>query len=312
MKNDRTNIKNIFIGILIILVCLIIFRMIASIIRNSKKPIALIYNVGSVKAELKKVPHNISVQSIVEGDPEVKVYPQVSGIFSRNAVSEGDIVKKDQDLVFIDRNIIGYKYALAPVKAPIAGEVTKLYYTDKGDAVNPNNAVAQVADDENIKVVFNVNQDNLLLLKKGQKARISFIDDDSIFVDGEVYSAPPFISSDTMSGTIVVKAPNKDKKMEIGMSVNVDVLIGEEDSILVPEQAVLLNESGAYVYLDVSGKAKAINVTMGYKQGEEIEISSPDLKPGDEIITDGSFKLSDGLSVDSNTSITATAATGKK
>jgi len=307
MKNDRAKVKNIFTVILIAIICLIVFRMIGSIIRNSKKPIALIYNVGSVRAELQKVPHYISVQSIVEGDPEVKVYPQVSGIFAKNAVAEGDIVKKDQDLVYIDRNIIGYKYALAPVKAPIEGRVIKLYYTDKGDAVNPNNAVADVADDENIKVVFSVNQDDLLMIKKGQKARISFIDDASIFAEGEVYSAPPFISSDTMSGTIVVKAPNKDKKMEIGMSVNVDVLVGDKDSILVPEQAVLLNDKGAYVYIDVSGKAKSVDVKMGYKQGEDVEISGSDLKPGDEIITDGSFKLADGLSVDSNTSVTATA-----
>jgi len=297
MNSTRTTIKNTVIIILIILACIMVLRIIASITRNSKKSVELINNAGSVKAVFSKVPHYISVQSVVEGDPQVKVYPQVEGKFVRNAVVEGTTVKKDQPLVYIDRDQVGENFEYAVVYAPAAGLVTKFYYTDRGAMINPENAVAEVADGENIKTVFSVNQEDLMLLKKGQKARISFIGDDSISVEGVVELAPPVINEDTMAGSIVVKAPNTGGKMKIGMSVNVDVLTGETESILVPEQAVLLGDNGAYVYINDNGKAKTVNVVMGYKQNNDVEISGPGLKAGDEIITDGSFKLSDGVKV---------------
>lgn len=297
MNKTRELIKNIAVILLIIILCIMVFRIIASIVKNSKKSVELIYNTGSIKAELQKVPHYISVQSVVEGDPQVKVYPQVSGKFVRNAVTEGMEVKKDQPLVYIDRDQVGYQYEYAVVYAPVAGMVTKLYYIDKGAAVSPEDAVAEVADVNDIKAVFNVDQDDLLKLKKGQKARISYTGDNSIFVDGEVSFAPPVISSDTMAGTVVVKAPNKGGKMMIGMSVDVDIITDEKDSILVPEQAVLLGDEGPYLFINENGEAKQVYVSMGYKQNNDVEVAGPGLVAGTEIITDGSFKLSDGVKI---------------
>jgi multidrug efflux pump subunit AcrA (membrane-fusion protein) len=290
---NRVLIKRIGITILVIILALIIFMVAKSIIQGSKKSEEAIFNVDSYKLEKAIVPHYLSVQAVVEGDPQVKAYPQVSGKFSSNAVMEGTRVNKDDIIVYIDRDMVGYQYELAPVKAPISGIVTKLYNIDKGDSVNPQMPVAEVANEDAIKVVFNLGQDDLLKVKKGQAVKIIYINDPSLAVNGTVYSVPPVIDSDIMAGTVIVKAQNPGRRMKIGMSVNIEVLTMEKPSLMVPEKAILLGEEGAYVYINRGGKAAKAKVISGYRQNDLIEIEG-DVNAGDEIITDGNFKLFDG------------------
>ena len=113
-------------------------------------------------------------------------------------------------------------------------------------------------------------------------------------------SVQPVVDKDIMAGTVVVKAANKGKPLKIGMSVNVDVLTEEKESYLVPERAVLLGESGAYVYVNKDGKALQVKVNTGYRLGDKIEIEGP-LADGDSVVVDGNFRLSDGVTVDNGT-----------
>lgn len=300
MKNNNERIKKIVVWILIGLAAIAFIRIVIFVAKSVKKPATLIYNVSAVKLARQQVPHYLAMQGVVEGDPQVKAFPQVPGKFYRNAVAEGTMVAKGQDIVMIDRDMVGYQYQLAPVKAPVAGIVTRLYYIDRGDSVSPAMPVAEVANEEAIKVVFNVGQEELVQIAKGQKAKISFIEDPSLFVDGEVFSVPPVINSEIMAGTVVVKADNKDKKLKLGMSVNVDILAGSAENFLVPERAVLMGDDKSYVYINVSNTAKQVNVTTGYRVADSVEIVSADLKEGDEVLIDGAFKLAEGAKVDTS------------
>lgn len=290
---QRKQMKQIGIWILIVILAIILIQVVISIAKSIKKPEELVFNVNTVKLQKQKLQHILTVQGILEGDPQVKVYPQVPGKFAKNVVAEGDSVKKEDVLAYLDRDMVGYKYELAPVKSPASGIVTKLYYTDKGDAVSPEMPVAEIGNEDNVKVVFNLGQDDLLKVHKGQPVQIFFVDDPAISIDGEVFSVPPVVDTDIMAGTVVVKAPNKAKTMKIGMSVNVEILTGETDSYMIPERAVLLGEDFSYVYIDKSGKATQAKVTTGMRQNDLIEIAGP-LADGDEVVTDGNFKLFEG------------------
>lgn len=298
MKQNQ--MKQIGMWILIVIGTLIVISIAMAIANGLKKPQELVYNVSTIKLAKQKVPHILTVQGILEGDPQVKAYPQVSGKFARNAVAEGTSVNKEDVIVYIDRDMVGYKYELAPVKAPVTGIVTKLYYTDKGDAVNPDIPVAEVANEDNVKVVFNLGQDDLLKLYKGQPAQIFFIDDPAISIDGEVFSVPPVVDTDIMAGTVVVKAQNKARTMKIGMSVNVEILTEEKESYMVPEKTVLLGEDNSYIYVNHGGKAAQVKVITGYKKEDLIEITGP-FADGDEVVTDGNFKLFDGAKINTAT-----------
>ena len=310
---DKENLMNTVKLVLIGIGAIIFIRVSAGIANGIKKPKDIVYNVNTVKLEKQKVPHVLGVQGILEGDPQVKVYPQVPGKFARNNVVEGAAVNRNDVISYIDRDMVGQTFELAPVKAPIDGIVTKLYYIDKGDAVGPQMPVAEVANQDNVKVVFNLGQDDLLKVKKGQKATIFYTNDQAFSVEGAVYSVPPVIDTDIMAGTVVVKAPNKAKTMKIGMSVNVEILTEEKESYMVPEKSVLLGESESYVYLVKDNKAVQQKVNTGYRTNDMIEIDGP-FADGDEVVTDGNFKLYDGAAVSlaGADAVTTTAEAGKK
>jgi multidrug efflux pump subunit AcrA (membrane-fusion protein) len=294
---NRELMKKILIWAGIFIVAFILFRVAASIISGLKKQERVVFNISDVKLAKQKVPHVLSVQGILEGDPQVKVYPQVSGKFAKNNTVEGQMVSRGDILSYIDRDLVGQTFELAPVKAPISGMVTKLFYIDKGDSVSPQMPVAEVADQDDIKVVFNLGQDDLLKVHKGQTAQIYYVNDTSISVTGTVASVPPVVDKDIMAGTVVVKAPNKGRTLKIGMSVNVDILTEEKENYIVPEKAVLLGEDGPYVYVNKAGKASQVKINTGYRINDMIEIEGP-LADGDSVVTDGNFRLFDGALVD--------------
>jgi multidrug efflux pump subunit AcrA (membrane-fusion protein) len=246
---------------------------------------------------LKKEPVNVSYEfnGILEGDPQVKVYSDITGKFIRNAVSEGDYVKKDDTLSYIDRDLIGQDFKPAIVRSPISGMVKKLYFIDRGAAVNTALPVAEIANTESIKVLVNVGQEYLSKIRKGMPVQISPTFDRSVIVRSSITTVTPFVDSDTLTGSFEVKAPNN-KGMKIGSSVVVNVITGKIDTYMVPQGAVNMGINEIYVFLNDNGKAKKVQVAQGYVNNERVEIKG-NLKNGDELITEGSFKLSDGSKV---------------
>ncbi len=299
-KNIR-NLKLFFKWSLILLLIFIILGIAKFIINNKKKPVDLIFNTNSMIVKKEKIPIIFEIQAIVEGDPQVKVYPLVNGKFVKNALPEGAFVNKDDIVAYLDRDLVGSQYELVPVKAQISGYITKLYYNDRGASVSPQSPVAEIGNDAEIKVVFNVGQEDLARIKPGQKAVITSIDNPELSVDAYVYSVPPVIDRDILAGTVVVKAQNKEKKIKLGTTADIKITTAVKETIMIPERAILLGEETSFVFVDKDGYARQVFVKTGYKDGGKIEVISG-INPGDKLIVDGNFKLFDGAKLSNNLS----------
>lgn len=291
---NRKVLKNLVLILLALLALLAVVRIVMKIAQSGRKGEKLIYSVGSMVLNKKSVDLQVSFEGIVQGDPQVKVYPQVSGKFQGNAVQEGTFVRQGSTLAYINRDIVGADYLYSPVKSPIDGMVTKLYFIDKGAAITPSSAVAEVANIQNLKMVINVGQDDLLKIKKDQKALLYPKNGGTNFLEGVVYSVAPFVDSDTLSGGIVVKAANRNNLMRVGMSVSVDISIGKRDMFLVPESAIIMGLDRVYVFVNSNGRARQVDIVRGYSKDEMVEVSG-DFREGDLLITDGNFRLNDGV-----------------
>lgn len=283
----------VLVGLFVLVIAV---RIGIKIVQGAKKGTPVVFTVGAMPLKKEMINQVLSFQGILEGDPQVKVYPSVSGKFQGNAVKEGQYVQANQDMVFINRDIIGSDYRPAPVKSPIAGMVTRLYYIDRGAALSPDRPVAEVANIQDVKVVLNVGEEDLIKVKANQPAKISSIHDPARFLNASVYSVTPFIDRDTLSGSITVRSPNITNTLSLGMSVDIDITIGQKEAFMVPEEAVIMGLDKVYVFVDNGGKAKQVDVKLGYRQETRIEVVG-ELNEGDQIITDGSFKLSDGAKI---------------
>lgn len=289
------NVKRWAVTALVIFTAIAGYWIIHKLLQSSVKVREKTVSVSTVTAGQKEIDEAVVIQGIAMGDPQVKVYPAVTGKFDSEAAAEGSYVKKDETILFIDRDVVAMDFRLAPVKSPIDGIVTKIYCSDRGAAVSPQNPVAEVTNPRNIKVVLNAGEQEMSGVKKGMAAVIKPVYDGAS-LNGYVYSCTPFIDTDTMAGTIIVRAKNRDNGIKPGASVEVSIFTGKRRAIMLPSSAVLMGDGKAYVFLDDNGRAKRADVTPGYMAGDEVEIKSG-IETGDMVITDGNFKLSDGSKI---------------
>ncbi len=275
------------------LVLVIAYRFADSIAKAGRisEETALTVNSRFLKSE--RVNETIEFEGIAEGDPQVKVYPMVSGKFQENAVREGEYVKADTVIVLINRDVVGATFMMAPVKSPIDGIVTKLYFVDRGTFITQDRPVAEVADTGNVKIQLNVGEEDLVRIKDGMYAKVFFLKDPKRFIGCRVSSVTPFIDKDTLTGGVIVRGSNANKTLTVGMSVGIEITIGSRVMITVPEEALGMGENEVFVYRNDEGTARKVAVKTGYRKGGFVEITG-DIKEGDEIVTTGSFKLYDG------------------
>jgi multidrug efflux pump subunit AcrA (membrane-fusion protein) len=294
MKMEK--VKKWAIAALITFLAIAGYWIVHKMLQSSAKVQEKIINVSSTAAASREIDESVVIQGIAEGDPQIKVYPQVPGKFDSAVAMEGSFVKKDDTILLINRDVVAMDFRLAPVKSPIDGIVTKIYYSDKGAAVSPQNPVAEVTNPGNIKVELNAGEEVLAGVKAGMAAAIKSVYGGGAPLKGYVYSCTPYIDTDTMAGTVIVKAKNVNNVIKPGTSVETTIITGKRRAIMLPETAVLMGGGNIYDYINDNGRAKKTAVTLGTTDGDEVEIKSG-LTEGAEVITDGNFKLSDGAKI---------------
>jgi membrane fusion protein (multidrug efflux system) len=103
---------------------------------------------------------------------------------------------------------------------------------------------------------------------------------------------------DATLGTVQMRAEFDNPKLQLlpGQYVKVQVVAGKQQAIVVPQSAVLQNETGRYVWLIAEGKAAPRNVRTGNWIGRDWVILDG-LKEGDSVIVDNLIRLRPGTAV---------------
>ncbi len=105
---------------------------------------------------------------------------------------------------------------------------------------------------------------------------------------------------DASLGTVQMRAefPNPTLQLLPGQYVKVQVVAGSQPAILVPQTAVLQNESGRFVWLaGADGKALARTIKAGNWIGKDWVVLDG-LKPGEKVIVDNLIRLRPGTPVE--------------
>jgi multidrug efflux pump subunit AcrA (membrane-fusion protein) len=76
--------------------------------------------------------------------------------------------------------------------------------------------------------------------------------------------------------------------------------IGEVETMVVPYNAVLKlqGSNNRYVFLNRDGVAKRVDVTLGQRFDDRIEVVSDEIKEGDQIVVTGQARLVDGVKLE--------------
>ncbi|HPT21836.1 MAG TPA: efflux RND transporter periplasmic adaptor subunit [Bacteroidales bacterium] len=188
------------------------------------------------------------------------------------------------------------------LKAPFNGIVTGKYFengeiysgsptTSKGRA-----AIVTIMQVNPLKVNVNISEQYYPLIKRGMKAMITAdVYKDENF-SATVYRVAPTIDSDSRSFTVELELPNRNEMLKPGMFVRVSMNLGEVETFVVPASVVLSQEgtNTRYVFLEKDNMAERIEVTLGKRFDDKLEIISDNIREGDKLISEGQAKLVNG------------------
>jgi len=286
------NLKRAAIITVSVFFILVSFQIAYKIIRSSQKIPETVYQVTAVKAVKQK--HSIynDFTAVASGEPQIKVFSPVAGKF-KSAIKEGTYVNKGDTILTIDRDIPGMNYKEAPVPAPASGMVIRINFRDKGQTVTPYHPAAEIAGMGEIKAVISAGSSFMAGIKPGTKADIM---SGQNVIKGAVSSVAPFISTDDMSLSAMVRAKNEGGKIKPGDQVTVRIYKEERNAMFISDAALFSSAAGEYVYLIKDSRAVKTMVKTGHAYGRFVEITEG-ISEGETVAVEGSFKLNEGVKV---------------
>jgi RND family efflux transporter MFP subunit len=185
------------------------------------------------------------------------------------------------------------------LKAPFNGVVTGKYfengemYSGSPTTQSGRSAVVTVMQVNPLKVNVSISEQYYPLIKRGMKAAITAdVYKDETFT-GAVYRIAPTVNATTRSFIAELEVPNRNDKLKPGMFIRVSMDLGEVETFVVPAASVLVQEgtNTRYVFIEDQGLAKRIEVTIGKRFDDKLEVISETLKEGANLVTEGQSKL---------------------
>lgn len=188
------------------------------------------------------------------------------------------------------------------IAAPFAGQIG-VRKVNKGQYLNPGDAVASLTALDRLYADFTVPQQQLSHLRVGGAVRLTSDAWPGREFSARVTTIEPRIGEDSRNVLVQALVHNRDRALRPGMYVQAALqLPPEEDALLVPATAIQTSASGDSVTVvrgpqaRREGKAEIVAVTTGRRIGDKV-IVTKGLKPGDVLVTEGQIRVQPGASV---------------
>jgi len=206
-----------------------------------------------------------------------------------------DVLKSN--VKFLEENTV--------VIAPFSGVITGKYFEDgENYSGAPNTqagkaAIVTLNQINVVKAIINVSESYYNQLSNKTKVELnSDIFPNEKFI-GEVYNIYPTIDALTRTFKVEVKLPNPTMKLRPGMYGRINLELGITQAMVVPAIALLQQEgtNNRFVFIENNGIAKRIDVAIGDRFNDKIEIISNEITAGNNLIVAGQAVLNNNSKV---------------
>lgn len=181
------------------------------------------------------------------------------------------------------------------LKAETAG-VLKSIDVSTGQIVAAGSPLLSIVPSRKIEIRLGVEGENSGHLKVGQPVKLSAVNQDGVSGEGKIRLIASRVNPQTRLVDVFVTVP-PDLPLLLDGFVRGEIRIAEKTALVVPRDAVLPGENGESLFTVTDGHAVKHTVTPGIETDTETEITGTDLKPGDEVVTEGNSQLEDGMQV---------------
>lgn len=212
---------------------------------------------------------------------------------------QAQVKQMDVALAQAETNL-AYSY----IRAPFAGYVSERNL-DQGAYVTSATAststmsrgMLSLHDIDTVRILIEVVEKDIPLIKVGQKAEVRAEAYPDRAFDGTVTRIVQALNRATRTMTVEIDLPNKDRQLKGGMFARVEALVGRHrNAIQIPMDAVSRLEDSQYVYVIRDGKAHRVQVEIGLRDENRVEITKG-LDGNEQVIVSGKDLVHDGMPV---------------
>ncbi len=197
---------------------------------------------------------------------------------------------------FAAQQELGTGKVMRVIRAPFTGIVSELP-VKPGNEVQVGTQLFQLARRDRLEVALGIEPDEVIRVHAGAPVSVTPIFGSGKGVQTEVSQVNAVVDPGTRLVDVIVRLTGPLARPFLpGMRVKGALTVKVENALAVPRSAVLRDDSGAYLFVVRAGKAHRVAVRPGMETGGLVGVSG-DLKAGDQVVVQGNYELSDGMSV---------------
>jgi len=181
------------------------------------------------------------------------------------------------------------------IRAPFSGRVG-LRRVSVGSLINPGTVITTLDDTSVMKIDFTVPENLLTNVREGLALTARTAAHPGQDLGGKVLTIDSRVDPTTRSVTVRALVPNRDGLLRPGMFVNVTLAKDGYDAIVIPEQALVPEQSHQYVFVVQGDTVVRREVQIGRREPGKVEIVAG-LVNGERIVIEGTQKVRDGSAV---------------
>jgi membrane fusion protein (multidrug efflux system) len=197
------------------------------------------------------------------------------------------------------------------IRAPFSG-VLGIRQANRGQYLGAGDPIVLLQSLNPIYVNFGVPQHEAAHLRAGRTVRLSVNDLAGQEALGRITAIDAIVDQSTRNVQVQATVPNPDGRLRPGMFVQTEVALGEGRRVIaLPAPAIGYAPYGDSVFVVTELKnpdgqtyrgVRQQFVKLGGSRGDQVAILEG-IKPGDEVVTSGVFKLRNGAAVQINNSV---------
>ncbi len=212
------------------------------------------------------------------------------------ASTAADSADAQRAITVAQRELVG-----RPLRAPAEGVVLS-HAAEVGDYLDEGEVLLTVAEAGAVYFEAQVSQADLGAVKPGEEAEIDLPAVGDEPVGAAVHGILPSASSDNLSAPVRLDFSAALPDITVGLFGTASIVAGHhQNAIVVPPSAVLRDDvsgvSRVAVLDSTSTTAHWVVVKTGIQQGDDLEITSPELPVGRLVVVDGQVGLPDSSKV---------------
>lgn len=197
------------------------------------------------------------------------------------------------------------------IRAPFSG-VLGIRQVNLGQYLAGGDPLVTLQSLSPIYVNFGVPQQSAGHIPVGRAVKVTSADVGGLEWRGRVTALDSIVDEATRNIQVQATLPNPDRKLRPGMFVQTEVSLGPSQSVVVlPASAISYAPYGdsVFVVADLTGEdgqtyrgVRQQLVKVGPARGDQVAVLTG-LKPGEEVVTSGLFKLRNGAAVQINNAV---------